>query len=77
MKIPTDKKKAKVITAELNAGNRFMTTAELAKYLSCHPNTPPNWRRKKKGPKYIKMGGRMVRYDRADVQKWENSNKKS
>ena len=54
-------------------GATHLTPKELAKRWSVHVITLANWRNKKKGPPYKKLGT-SVRYAIDDVVKWENNN---
>lgn len=53
----------------------FLSTEELAKRWggTVVTGTLSNWRNKKKGPAYTKIGGK-VRYRLSDVEKYENEN---
>jgi hypothetical protein len=44
----------------------------LAKRLSLSPRTLQRWRQERKGPAYLKLGGRIV-YRLVDVEGWENA----
>lgn len=55
---------------------RTMNTDELAEYLGVTSGTIRNWRHKKKGPKYFKLGGyrnATVMYRWQDVKDWEDT----
>jgi predicted DNA-binding transcriptional regulator AlpA len=52
--------------AKLAAGN-LLTDVELADLLGASLQTVRNWRWRGEGPRYVKLGGRMVRYRPADV----------
>jgi predicted DNA-binding transcriptional regulator AlpA len=45
------------------------TQEEVAEYLRVPPSTLEQWRWRKTGPKWSKVG-RYVRYDWADVEQW-------
>ena len=51
-------------------GDYYITTKELCVWLKISANTANNWRRK--GLPYIRFGN-TVRYDKAEVQKWLDS----
>jgi hypothetical protein len=51
----------------------LLTTAELADRWKMAKITLQNWRQKRKGPSYIKMG-RQVLYRVADVEAYERDN---
>ncbi len=44
-----------------------MNVAEAGEFLGIHPRTLNNWRSQRRGPIYIKMGGRVV-YRRSDLE---------
>lgn len=46
------------------------TPPEVARYLRIDEKTLANWRSLGIGPDWIKVGGREVRYDWADVKAW-------
>jgi len=45
---------------------RFMTSQQAAKFLSVNPRLLENWRWRKTGPKFVKVGNR-VRYTYEDL----------
>jgi len=45
----------------------FLTSDQAAKYLNVAPRLMENWRWRKVGPQYIKVGNR-IRYDMADLK---------
>jgi hypothetical protein len=45
----------------------LLTEQEAATALSCAVRTLRNWRALRKGPRYRKIGARLVRYHRADL----------
>lgn len=52
---------------------KFLSEAETATILGCHPGTLHNWRRWLKGPPYVrqKVGSRrVIRYSEKEVRKW-------
>lgn len=51
----------------------YLTTKELARRWNMAPQTLDSWRAKGKGPKWIKLGPKMVRYRLADVEVWEKA----
>lgn len=53
--------------AKLAAGN-LLTDIEVAALCGCAVATLRNMRWRGEGPRYVKLGGRMVRYKPADVQ---------
>lgn len=50
---------------------RFLTTLEASVFLRLKQNTLEGWRCRKKGPKYIRLGRRIV-YDIADLEAFAN-----
>jgi excisionase family DNA binding protein len=52
-----------------------MNTPETAAYIGCKPSTLRNWKLQGKGPQYYKVG-RLVRYRRADLDKWIEAQKR-
>lgn len=59
--------------AQAPPAREFFTTRDLATRLGVHPVTLANWRVKGKGPRFVKMVGR-VRYPVAQVEQWEQDN---
>ena len=53
--------------ARLSPGD-LLTETEAAMIIGASVQTLRNWRWKDKGPRYRKVGARMVRYYRADLQ---------
>lgn len=50
------------------AAGYLLTDTEVAALLGASPQTVRNWRWRGEGPRFVKLGGRMVRYRPADVQ---------
>ena len=49
----------------------FMTTDEAARFLDVHPATLATWRMiEGRGPRYVKVGPRNVRYRRSELERW-------
>jgi excisionase family DNA binding protein len=48
----------------------LLTTAEAAKYLRISIDTLKNWRRRKTGPPFKRVGDRLVAYRKADLDAW-------
>ena len=48
---------------------RFMTPAQAAKYLNLNPRLLDDWRWRKKGPKYVKVGNN-VRYTLEELDRF-------
>ncbi|ALU40952.1 hypothetical protein AS188_00415 [Kocuria flava] len=53
----------------LNDTSQLLTPAELAKHLHSAPATLAQWRYRGKGPKFVKVG-RKVLYRASDVNDW-------
>lgn len=51
----------------------LMTTAELSQVTGLSTNTLSIYRTQGKGPRYVKLGGFQVRYEKADVRDWIDS----
>jgi excisionase family DNA binding protein len=51
------------------SNDALMTENEFADYLNIGYGTPKDWRYRKVGPPWFKVGG-MVRYRKADVDAW-------
>lgn len=52
------------------APEQLATPEQLADFLQIPEKTLAEWRSQGKGPKYVKPGGRHVRYDWVDVREW-------
>jgi len=48
----------------------LLTTKEAAALIKVAPATLVDWRHDRKGPKYFKLNGRMVRYRLSDILAW-------
>ncbi|MGQ4574928.1 helix-turn-helix transcriptional regulator [Dermabacteraceae bacterium P7006] len=48
---------------------QYITAKEVAEMTTCAVNTVNGWRFKNMGPRFHRLGGRIV-YDRQDVQDW-------
>lgn len=48
----------------------YLTERQLAEILGVGVSTLQQWRYAGRGPHYVKLGPRMVRYARADVDRW-------
>lgn len=51
----------------------LMTEADLADYLRLSKQTLRNWRVQGKGPKFVKISGRAVRYRITDICAWSEN----
>lgn len=48
----------------------LLTQAEAAKRLGVHVNTLGQWRKRGSGPKWYRIGPKLIRYDESDVERW-------
>lgn len=48
----------------------YLDTAELAELLGLAEITVKQWRQHKKGPPFVRVSHRCVRYKRSDVDRW-------
>jgi len=60
--------------AKPNQPGAVLTEQETAAYLKLQINTLRKWRREGGGPRYIRCGGRLIRYIKADIDDWLNKN---
>lgn len=44
----------------------------VARLLGVKPRTLEGWRRRGCGPPFIRLSGRVIRYNRADLERWLN-----
>ncbi len=51
----------------------LMNESEAAELLRLTPNALRKWRQLRKGPRFIKLSERCVRYDRRDLEHWLTS----
>lgn len=52
---------------------QLLTTAQAAEVLDVHPATLATWRTEGRGPRFIKIGERNVRYARSELEAWLDS----
>jgi hypothetical protein len=57
---------SKLVLADLRDRPRFMTSGQAAEYLSVNPRLMENWRWRKVGPRFVKVGN-SIRYTREDL----------
>lgn len=57
-------------TTKIEPGD-LLTEQEAAAALNCAVRTLRNWRALRKGPRYRKIGARLVRYHRADLAEFQ------
>ena len=50
----------------------FLTKSEAAEYLGISKKTLQRWRFDYKGPTYVKLNGKLIRYHHADLDEWMN-----
>lgn len=50
--------------------NQPLTEHQAASFLQLSPNTLRQWRSRKCGPPYIKLGAGSIRYLMADLESW-------
>jgi predicted DNA-binding transcriptional regulator AlpA len=51
----------------------LLTTAETAEYLRIETNSLEQMRCKLKGPPFVRLGRKILRYRRSDLENWVNS----
>nr|PZN17775.1 MAG: hypothetical protein DIU80_23905 [Chloroflexota bacterium] len=54
----------------------LLTTEDVATLLNVKPRTLKQWRYERRGPRYVSLGRRIVRYRRSDVDEWIRSREK-
>ena len=52
----------------------LLTTKEAAELLGKHYAVLADWRHQGRGPKFIRMGGRSIRYRPSDLLEWIEAN---
>jgi predicted DNA-binding transcriptional regulator AlpA len=52
----------------------LLDTVKTAQMLGLHPTTLATWRVEGRGPRFIKIGERKVRYRQDDIDHWLESN---
>jgi predicted DNA-binding transcriptional regulator AlpA len=50
--------------------DEYMDDRQLAALVNVNHKTPATWRARNEGPPFVRLGLRMCRYRRADVEKW-------
>ncbi len=55
----------------------LLDTLEVARFLGIHPQTLAAWRSQGRGPKWVKVGARVVRYRPGDIEKWLRRNEQT
>jgi excisionase family DNA binding protein len=56
--------------ANIAVAKRFLTEEELAQLTGISVRTLQKWRIFARGPRFKKLGGKAVRYDRGDIDEW-------
>lgn len=52
----------------------LLGTTETARLLGVHPATLATWRVEGRGPRFVKVGERRVRYRREEIERWIEAN---
>jgi excisionase family DNA binding protein len=52
----------------------LLTTAEVATFLGLKPITLVVWRVRRIGPPFVRVGGRTIRYNRSDLERYIAAN---
>ena len=55
----------------------LINSKQLAEWLNVHPGLPAQWRLDDRGPNYLRLGGRAIRYRVSDVAEWMAQNQQS
>ena len=50
--------------------SQLLDTSEAAEFLGLAPTTMEHWRLVRKGPPFVRVGPRAIRYRRADLEEW-------
>ncbi len=54
----------------MRAGDALLRPREAAEFLGIPEGTLAQWRSQHRGPRYIKLEGRLVRYRASDLESW-------
>lgn len=54
----------------------LLSTNEAADYLGLHPTTLATWRTQGRGPRFVKVGSRNVRYRANEIERWLDENQR-
>lgn len=49
---------------------RLLTTNEFAEFLSLRPGVVAKWRSSGRGPRFVRISSRAVRYRQVDIDRW-------
>ena len=53
---------------------RLLTTEEAGEYLSIAPATLTNWRSERRGPAFVTLAPRVIRYEQTELENWNQKN---
>ena len=53
-----------------NIGTELRSTRQVAEFLGVSPRTLEDWRLRGGGPRFVRMGSRVVRYRPREVARW-------
>lgn len=56
--------------------DELISTEELAEILGLKTRTVKSWREKGKGPKFLRLSHKVIRYKKVDVEKWLEQQKR-
>lgn len=56
---------------------KLLDTVEVARVLGIHPATLATWRSQGRGPEFLKVGPRKVRYRVRDLDTWLDRNRRT
>lgn len=59
----------------MDDNERLLTQEEAAAYLNLSPSTLNGWRVMRRGPAYLRLTPRCIRYRLADLRRWAESNR--
>lgn len=48
----------------------LLTERQAAEYINASPRSMQTWRRQGHGPRFCRLGSRMIRYRRSDLDAW-------
>ena len=61
---------AKQDTEQATSQVVYLNPSKAAEFLGTSVQTLANWRARRQGPKYLKMGARLIRYRQDDLAAW-------
>ena len=59
---------------QMNNKQDLVLTAEAARQLRVSVTGLRKWRREGTGPRYVRLGGRLIRYRQTDIAQWVEGN---